>query len=336
MVFEKFDRKDLVVRPLAERRHKMTVADIKPLSARAVYASAYLDALAERIVEARRNGRPVICMMGAHPLRRGNSLFFIDLMRRGLITHIATNGAVVIHDFELAFQGGTLEDVEFYIRDGKFGHWEETGLFINQAIVRGRCHGIGFGEAIGRMIERENYPTMQHKDISIFAEAYRRGIPITVHKSIGHDITDQHPSADFAALGEASGTDFLIFAEAISRLEGGVFLNLGSAVTGPEVYLKALSMARNRAAQKNEEIRHFTTAVFDIVPLGDWKREEGIVDYRRPEALQDPRYYFRPLKSILVRTVKDGGEGFYIEGDFAQTIPVLYHRVLDAQKKAAS
>jgi hypothetical protein len=230
---------------------------------------------------------------------------------------------VAIHDFELAFLGETLEDVEFYIKDGKFGNWQETGEYINRAIICGRLNHWGFGESIGRMIEYEGFGPMPYKNISIFAAAVRLNIPITVHKGIGYDITDQHPLADFAAIGKTSGDDFLIFANSISQLEDGVFINMGSQVMGPEVYLKALSMARNIAVQKNEEIKHFSTAVFDMVDLGNW-REENISDYRNPRNLCDQRYYFRPLKSILIRTIKDGGESFYIQGDFSVTVPALY------------
>jgi hypothetical protein len=167
---------------------------------------------------------------------------------------------------------------------------------------------------------------MPFKNLSIFATAYRNSIPITVHKGIGYDITDQHPSADFSAIGATSGRDFIIFARAIRELEGGVFIDMGSQVMGPEVFLKALSMARNLAVQEGKRIRDFTTAVFDIVDLGDWRGKE-VTDYRKAENLSDPRYYFRPLKSILVRTVRDGGTSFYIQGDFAVTIPALYRRL---------
>jgi hypothetical protein len=259
-------------------------------------------------------------MMGAHVIRRGNSRFIIDLMTRGVITHVATNGAGAIHDFELALIGATLEDVERYIKEGKFGHWEETGRYINEAVKRGYRDKIGYGEAIGRMIhfgeEGINFP---HRDISVFAAAYRLGVPITVHRGIGYDITDQHPSADYAAIGYTSGQDFLIFAHTISKLEGGVFLNLGSAVMGPEVYLKSLSMARNLAAQRGEEIRDFTTANFDLIQFDDF-RDEG-----KP---YEAHYYHRPKKTILVRTVKDGGESFHLPGDFDRTVPHLYLQVV--------
>lgn len=331
MPFEKFNRERLRILSLTQREHKMTLKDILSLDYRVDFNSPDLEILAQKVVDAHKNRKQIIWVMGAHILRRGNALFVLDLLERGIISHVAVNHAVAIHDFELAHVGATLEDVEYYIKDGRFGHWDETGRFMNEAVKKGFHDGIGLGEAIGEAIENGFFLPMPHKEISIFAAAYRLKIPITVHKGIGYDITDQHPSADFEAIGKTSGDDFLIFARSIQGLEGGVFLNFGSSVMGPEVYLKALSMARNVASQEGREVRHFTTAVFDLVDLGNWKQEEGIVDYRKSGAMADQRYYFRPLKSILVRTVKDGGESFYIQGDFALTVPALY-RLLTEQK----
>ena len=315
-----FDRSKLNILPLSERQHKMTVEDIYELNAKTPpYENENLNIVAERIVQARKNEKEVIWMMGAHVLRRGNSRFIIDLMNKHVITHIATNGACAIHDFELAYIGATLEDVALYIKDGKFGNWEETGRFLNEAIIRGYKDKIGFGEAIGRLIAfNEEDIFFPHHDISIFATAYRLGMPLTVHKGIGFDITDQHPAADYAAIGWTSGEDFLCFMRAVSRLEGGVFLNLGSAVMGPEVYLKSLSMARNIAAQRGEEIRNFTAANFDLIDFPDFQ-DEG--------KSTDAHYYHRPKKTILIRTVKDGGESYHISGDFSVTIPKLYHLI---------
>jgi len=321
MTYEKIDRSELKILPLAQREHKMTVEEIYQLDAEIPsYENKNLAEVADRIVKAHERGGQVIWMMGAHVIRRGNSRFIIDLMERGVITHVATNGAGAIHDLELALIGATLEDVERYIKDGKFGNWEETGRYINEAVKRGYSDKIGYGEAIGRMIQQGfegiNFP---YRDISVFAAAYRLGVPITVHRGIGYDITDQHPNADYAAIGYTSGQDFLIFAHAISKLEGGVFLNLGSAVMGPEVYLKSLSMARNIATQRGEEIKYFTTANFDLIQFDDF-RDEG-----KP---YEAHYYHRPKKTILVRTVKDGGESFHIQGDFDRTVPHLYLQVV--------
>ena len=318
----KLNRNHLTILPLSERRHKMTVADVYALDAEIPLSeNPSLRIVADRIAKAHRDGRQVIWMMGAHVMRRGNSRFIIDLMERGILTHLATNGACAIHDFELAYIGGTLEDVEDYIWDGKFGNWEETGRYLNEAIVRGYQDEIGFGEIIGRFIqEGEMGIPFPHRDVSMFAAAYRLGIPFTVHKGIGFDIIDQHPAADYAAMGWTTGEDFLRFAQSVSQLEGGVFLNLGSAVMGPEVYLKSLSMARNIASQRDEEIRHFTTANFDLIDFPDF-RDEG--------SPTDAHYYHRPKKTILIRTVKDGGEGYHISGDFSVTVPQLY-RLLTA------
>ena len=323
MVYSKLDRRRLQILPLVEREHKMTVADIYPLDAETPpYENDDLRIVADRIIQAHQSGKQVIWMMGAHVMRRGNSRYIIDLMERGVLTHLATNGAGAIHDFELALIGATLEDVERYIWDGKFGNWEETGRYINDAITRGYHDKIGFGEAIGRLIQNgECGVKFPHREISMFAAAYRSGIPMTVHKGIGYDIIDQHPAADYAAMGYTTGEDFLRFAHSISKLEAGVFLNLGSAVMGPEVYLKSLSMARNIAAQRGEEIRHFTTANFDLIEFSDF-REEG--------SPADTHYYHRPKKTILVRTVKDGGESYHISGDFDRTVPKLYSLITEA------
>ena len=319
-LMHQLNRTQLKILPLSERQHKMTVADVYSLDAAMPLSdNPHLRIVADRIVEAHREHRQVIWMMGAHVMRRGNSRFIIDLMERGIITHVATNGACAIHDFELAHIGATLEDVEDYIWDGKFGNWEETGRYLNEAIVRGYQDKLGFGEAVGRLIqEGEEGIPFPHRDVSMFAAAYRLSVPLTVHKGIGYDITDQHPAADYAAIGWSTGEDFLRFAHSISQLEGGVFLNLGSAVMGPEVYLKSLSMARNIATQREEEIRHFTTANFDLIYFDDFQ-EEG-----KPT---DAHYYHRPKKTILIRTVKDGGESYHISGDFSMTVPQLYRLI---------
>jgi hypothetical protein len=255
-------------------------------------------------------------LMGAHVIRAGVSRFLIDLMERGILTHIAMNGAGPIHDFELALIGATTESVARYIREGQFGLWEETGL-LNEAIKRGYEQGLGMGEAIGKFIFEGDFP---HKDISILAAGYRLKVPVTVHVGIGYDIIHEHPNCDGAALGATSYTDFLILAHTVSQLEGGVVLNFGTQVMGPEVFLKALSMARNVAHQEGRRIDHFTTAVFDLVDLGEISGEP-------PK--HDPRYYFRPLKTLLVRTVAGGGESFYVCGDHRLTVPNLYRRILE-------
>ncbi len=312
-----FDRSKLVLRPLAEREHDLDLSAIMALDADApAMDNPDLDTLAERIVDARRNGAEVVLMMGAHVLRQGNARFIIDLMRRGLITHVAGNGACAIHDFEYALIGATTESVAKYIRTGEFGLWTETG-WINDAVNEGVKEGLGFGEAVGRRIVEGKFP---YSYVSVLAAAYELKMPATVHVGIGSDIIHEHPNFDGAATGEASYRDFLTIADTVTRLEGGVLLNFGTSVMGPEVYLKALSMARNVARQEGREIAHFATAVFDLADLGP--------DYRDQPPKSNPHYYFRPWKTILVRTVQDGGESFYVQGDHKVTFPNLYRRVV--------
>jgi hypothetical protein len=317
MPYPTFDRSRLKLKPLSERVHDMSLADVLPLDAEIPsFDSPDLGTVAERVAQARRNGRPVILMMGAHVIKVGLSRFVIDLMERGMITHAGMNGAGPIHDFELALVGATTESVARYISEGQFGLWRETGR-INEAAREAARDGIGLGEAVGRLIEREAFP---HRDVSILAAGYRLGVPVTVHIGIGYDIIHEHPNCDGAALGAASYHDFLVFAQGITSLEGGVLLNFGTSVMGPEVYLKALAMARNVAHQEGREIRRFTTAVFDLLDLG--------LDIHHEAPKSDARYYYRPYKTILVRTVADGGESFYIRGDHRETFPNLYRLVM--------
>ena len=317
MPYPLFDRSRLRIQPLAQRSHDLDLSAILPLNSRLPpFAHPALPVLGRRLAEARRDGAARILMMGAHVLRAGVSQYLIDLLERGLLTHIAMNGAGPIHDWEFALIGATTESVARYIRTGEFGLWEETGR-MNQVIAAAARDGLGLGEALGQAILNGAFP---HKDLSVLAACARLRIPATVHVGIGYDILHEHPNCDGAAVGQTSYQDFLVLAEAVRKLEGGVALNFGSAVMGPEVYLKALAMARNVALQEGREIRHFTTAVFDLVPL------EG--DTRQQAPKSDPRYYSRPWKTILVRTVADGGESFYIQGDHAVTLPHLYHAAL--------
>ena len=222
---------------------------------------------------------------------------------------VAFNGACCIHDFEMAAVGATTESVARYITEGQFGLWQETGR-INDLAVQAAREGIGLGEAVGRAIWEEALP---HRDISILAAGYRLHIPVTVHVSLGYDIIHEHPNCDGAALGAASYTDFLVFAQEVTRLEGGVLLSMGTAIMGPEVYLKALAMARNVAYQEGTPLNHFTTAVFDLQDLG--------ADLAHEAPKSDARYYFRPFKTILVRTVRDGGQSYYVQADHRDTVP---------------
>jgi len=316
-----FDRSQLKLLPLGERDHDMTLDDVLELNVTQDTCSKdeALEQVAERVAAARRRGSPVILMMGAHVIKRGLSRFVVDMMERGILTHVAMNGAGVIHDYELALIGATTESVARYIQEGQFGLWQETGQ-VNDIAAEAVASGLGLGEAAGRWIERA---ALAHREVSILGAGYRLGVPVTAHLGIGQDITHEHPNCDGAALGAASYTDFLVLANTVSQLQGGVMLNVGTAVMGPEVYLKALSMARNAAHQKGQKINRFTTAVFDLLDLGS--------DIHTEANKSDARYYFRPYKTILVRTVQDGGESFYIQGDHRETIPALYRLVMELQ-----
>ncbi|HET6881044.1 MAG TPA: hypothetical protein VFI31_12860 [Pirellulales bacterium] len=313
-----FDRSQISLADLAIRGHDLCAEDCRQLdSPFDRYQHPELEQLVEQMLQARRHARPVILFIGGHPIKLGLSRYLIDLMERGLITHLASNGSVLIHDFELALGGGTSENVPKWIQQGQFGLWQQTSR-LNDILAEAARRGEGMGEAVGRVIETERFA---YRNLSVAAAGWRSGVPMTVHVAIGSDIIHAHANCDGAALGATTYTDFLIFARAIQDLEGGVFLNVGSAVAGPEVYLKALSMARNVARQHGREICRFTTAVFDLVDLP--------FDYREatpPKA--HPQYYYRPWKTILVRTVADGGRSHYFCGHHAQTIPTLWSELV--------
>lgn len=307
-----FDRSRLSVLPLAERTHDLQLPRWLALEDETpAFAHPDLDGIAARLHKAQATGAARILLMGAHVLRAGVNRHIIDLMERGALTHIAMNGAGVIHDYEIARIGATTESVARYIRSGQFGLWKETGE-LNDWIRDASSQQQGLGEGIGQRIAESGFP---HRDLSVLAAAWRLGVPVTSHVGIGYDILHEHPNCDGAALGDASYRDFLIFTKTVESLEGGVLLSFGSAIMGPEVYLKALAMARNVAHQQDRIIRNFATAVFDLVPI------QG--DIHKELQKTDPGYYFRPHKTILVRTVADGGESFYFCGDHRATLPAL-------------
>lgn len=273
------------------------------------------DELVDRIVEARKNGRPVIWSMGAHVIKNGMSRYIIEFIKRGLITHVMGNGAGSIHDFELAYNGGTSEDVATSIEDGSFGMWEETGKWMNEALRTGAKHGLGYGESLAVYIEKTplHFP---HKEDCVLYQAYKNDVPTTYHIALGTDIIHQHPFVDFAAIGATSGVDFQKICYAVSRLNGGVFLNFGSGVIGPEVFLKALSIARNLGYP----VYKITTANFDLVDLGD---------YRSTISIDHPNYYYRPRKNIVNRPTSMGGTGWHFCGNHTLTIPNLYKKLIE-------
>ena len=297
-----------------ERVNLVKVEDLPtPGEGTAAWDADGFDDLCSRILKARANGRPVIFSFGAHVIKSGLSRYLIALMEHGFITHLAGNGACSIHDFELAYLGGTSEHVPTAIEDGSFGMWEETGAWMNKALQNGAARGMGYGESLAVYIE-ENACKFPHRDICVLYRAYRLKIPVTYHIALGTDIIHQHPTVDFAAIGATSGADFKKLCESTADLEGGVFLNFGSAVIGPEVFLKALSIARNLGYMTQD----ITTANFDLRP---------VPDVRKPMGYEDPDYYYRPIKNVVCRPTSRGGMGWHFCGDHMDTVPAMYYRL---------
>ncbi|HCC68702.1 MAG TPA: hypothetical protein DEP99_02320 [Nitrospiraceae bacterium] len=253
------------------------------------------------IIKARRSNRPVILGMGAHPIKVGLSPIIIHLMEKGIITAIAMNGACIIHDFELSFIGYTSEDVDREICTGTFGMAEETGIELNQAIKKGVSAGHGIGMAVGEFISKGRFPYSKY---SILATAYKINIPATVHVALGTDIIHMHPEADGVATGEGSMRDFRLFASVISDLEGGVYINLGSAVILPEVFLKALSVARNLG----HTVKNFTTVNMDFIQ------------------------HYRPHENVLRRPTLEAGRFYAITGHHEIMFPLLSAAIMDSIK----
>ena len=311
-----FDRTTLSIKSLSDREHDLDKSIIQELNPN---NRSELDErfkkISHHIVEAKKNYSSVILMMGGHVIRAGIQKYLIDLMENGFISCLAMNGAGMIHDFEFARIGATTENVSRYIQKGQFGLWKETGQ-INDYINQGYKNEMGMGEAVGQAIFEGEFP---YKNISLLAAGYRLNIPVTVHVGLGYDIIHEHPNCDGAATGATSYRDFLYFAKVVENLENGVVMNFGSAVMAPEVFLKALSMARNVAYKKGKSIKHFSTLVCDLHDLPD--------DFNKEPSKEDPAYYFRPWKTLLVRTVKDGGQSYYIKGKHVDTIPALWRGI---------
>lgn len=242
---------------------------------------------------ARNRRKAILAALGAHVLKVGLSPVLIDMMKDGWLSAIALNGAGVIHDFEIALCGRTSEDVGTEIKRGRFGAAKETGTILNESIRQGARSGLGLGESVGRMIDRSKFP---HKRLSLLGSAYRLGIPVTVHVAIGTDTIHMHPEADGEALGKTSLNDFFLFCGAVRRLGGGgVFMNIGSAVVLPEVFLKAVSLVRN----KGFRLENFSTAVFDFI------------------------HHYRPYENVVRRPLGKTGKGFYFVGPHEIWIPLL-------------
>lgn len=254
--------------------------------------------LVQRIATARRQQRPVILGMGAHVIKVGLNPILIDLMRRGIVTAVALNGAGIIHDAEIAMVGRTSEEVADVLGAGAFGAARETGEVLNAAIVDGAKRGIGIGQAVGETLVRNGFP---HNEHSLLAMATQLGVPVTVHVAMGTDIIHIHPSADGAAIGQAGHHDFRVFCRLVSELEDGVYLNVGSAVLLPEVFLKALTVVRNLGHQ----VKRFTTANFDFI-----------------------RHY-RPSTNVVHRPTLEGGKGFHFTGHHELMLPLLAAALVD-------
>jgi len=264
-----------------------------------ILAASELKVLVDAIVRARKNSKPVIFMFGAHVIKCGLSPLIIDLIGKDIITAIALNGAGVVHDSEIAMVGFTSEDVAKALEDGSFGMARETAEFVNSAVKDAAKRNIGMGKAIGEAINKSGF---KYKDLSILAAAQRKEISATIHVAIGADIVHQHPSCDGASLGKASLEDFHIFISEAAKLgNGGVVVNIGSAVVLPEVFLKAFNVARNLG----NNVKNFTAANFDML------------------------HQYRPYQNVVKRPTMSGGKGISITGHHEIMIPLLYQAIIE-------
>ncbi len=292
--------------PLAERKNKVSVNDFVSLN-QSFSLKGFLNSLPNQLIgidfrkfldlwaRAVNKQKKVILMMGAHVIKCGLSPMVIDLIKRNIITAVALNGAGAIHDFEIACNGATSEEVSDGLQNGRFGMAEETAQVINNCWKdRGR---LGAGYSLGQLIAESDYP---HKDKSILAAAFESDIPLTVHVALGTDIIHQSPHADGGAIGQASYQDFRRFISVVSQLEEGIIINFGSAVILPEVFLKALTTARNCGF----EVDNFTTANFDMV------------------------YHYRPRVNVVNRPTESGGQGFNFIGQHELMFPLIYYGIL--------
>ncbi|HXG65178.1 MAG TPA: hypothetical protein VNO70_08720 [Blastocatellia bacterium] len=307
---EPLDISGIATYPLASRPSKVTTDDFaRPVSGDAslkefldglpnILAARDLRELAKLIRDAKQTSRAIIVGMGGHVIKTGLGPVLIDLMRRGFVTAFVMNGSAMIHDFEIALVGATSEDVDATLGAGAFGMAEETGRIINEAINAGAIDRIGMGEAVGRRLH-EMQPA--HADKSLLASAYAAGVPVTVHVAIGTDIVHIHPQADGAATGQTTHTDFRLLCSLVRGLDaGGVYLNLGSAVVLPEVFLKTVTVVRNLGYK----LQDFTTANFDFIQ------------------------HYRPLTNVVRRPVAGSGRGFSFTGHHEILIPLLAAAIL--------
>ena len=268
-----------------------------------VLAAKDLKKVVYSVTEAFKMGKVVAVGLGAHVIKVGLGPVIIDMMERGIIQAVALNGAGIVHDFEIAFTGQTSEDVDSEIGSGTFGMAEETGTLLNKAIEKGFKKGWGIGRSAGDMINQSGYP---YKDLSILAAGVRLGIPVTVHVAIGTDIIHIHPQMNGGATGECSYRDFQLFAGVVAKLEGGVYLNIGSAVMLPETFLKSLTLVRNLGYK----VQNFTTVNMDFIQ------------------------HYRPLTNVVRRPTKDGtGKGYTLTGHHEIMVPLLAAAVVEGLSK---
>lgn len=303
---------DLKTYPLKRRHSKVRLSDFASPWKRGGTFKQFLRSLPDilavktlrevvgAIAQAHRRGKPVILGMGAHPVKVGLNPVIVDLMERGVISAVAMNGAVIIHDFELALMGHTSEEVDVEIDSGRFGMAEETGRILNEAIARGVKDGQGLGEAVGHYINRYK-GQFPNRATSILATGARLGIPVTVHVALGTDIIHMHPSADGAAIGAGSLLDFRRLAAIVAGMEGGVYLNLGSAVIMPEVFLKTVALGRNLG----HDLRNITTVNMDFLS------------------------HYRPMTNVVRRPTQKGGKGYTLIGHHEIMFPLLAAAVLE-------
>ena len=310
MDFPPLDFARLRTYPLRERNNKVQSGNLAKVwlpggsfaqffdSLPRILAGSDFHSIVDATVKAVRNQRPVILMMGAHVIKCGLNPVLIELQRRGIVNALALNGAGAIHDFELALIGETSEDVQRGLDDGSFGMIDETGRQMNAALAAGVQQGIGAGRALGEAIVKGPF---QRKELSLLHSGVTRNIPVTIHIAIGTDIIHQHPTADGAVLGESTYLDFQKFASVVAQLEGGVLINIGSAVILPEVFLKALTIARNLG----HTVDHFTTATFDM------------------------QRHYRPTENVVKRPTHKGGQGYYIIGHHELLVPLWAAAVME-------
>jgi len=267
-----------------------------------ILAGKDLKEVIDHLVRATRDGKMILLGMGAHPIKVGLNPIIIDLMKRGVVRALAFNGACMIHDVEVAMAGHTSEEVEEGLKVGNFGVTEETATFIHTAMRKGREEGLGAGEALGKALLEADLP---FKDLSLFATGFRLGLPLCVHVAIGTDVIHIHPSMDGALLGEMSFRDFRTFCSLVASLKEGAFINLGSAVVMPEVFLKALTLAKNMG----QDLRGMITVNLDFLP------------------------HYRPLQNVVVRPELIGAKGYFLRGHHEIMFPLLAAGVIEGLKK---